>query len=228
MRRSSTEMLEIVAKGLDDLLDRVTFVGGTTTFFYIDDRAAPRVRPTDDVDCVIDIVTRKDYYEFEKEIREHGFRNSMEPGDPICRWVYEGVKIDIMPIDPDILGFSNKWYKDGIDNSEKKTLPSGKEISVFTLPHFVATKIEAHKSRGDADLRFSTDLEDIITVMDGRSELSILHDSPENVKSYLKAEFSSLLKNEQFDESVQAFIGTGPTSTARAIRIIDFLKEFTS
>lgn len=29
---------------------------------------------------------------------------------PICRWTYDDEIVDIMPDDPSILGFSNRWY----------------------------------------------------------------------------------------------------------------------
>jgi hypothetical protein len=47
---SSLEMLEVIAGGLQDLLDEVVFVGGATVALYATDPAAPEARPTDDVD----------------------------------------------------------------------------------------------------------------------------------------------------------------------------------
>jgi len=224
----SLEMIEITAQGLRELINSVTFVGGATAFFYIDDTASPRIRPTTDVDCVIEIVSRNEYNSFEKQIRKYGFKDMTGPDDPICRWKYENVTVDIMPTDEAILGFTNKWYTDGIHYAEKRRLPSGAEISIFSLPYFIATKIEAHKSRGDTDIRFSTDLEDIVSVLDGQKDLNKLFDAPTKVKEYLMEEFKVLLKNHQFIESIQGFISQGPTTLQRTKRIIDFLKDFTS
>ncbi|MEO5971264.1 MAG: hypothetical protein ABIQ95_15160 [Bdellovibrionia bacterium] len=42
----SVEMIEIIAQGLGDLVSQVIFVGGATIGLYIDDAAAPEVRPT--------------------------------------------------------------------------------------------------------------------------------------------------------------------------------------
>jgi hypothetical protein len=50
-------------------------------------------------------------------LRQLGFSQGTEPDDPICRWVVEDVKVDVMPTDEDILGFSNKWYSQAIENS---------------------------------------------------------------------------------------------------------------
>ena len=54
-------MLELVAQGLKNLREEVVFVGGTTTAFYIDDPAAPDARPTNDVDCIVELASTGDF-----------------------------------------------------------------------------------------------------------------------------------------------------------------------
>ena len=49
------DMIETVAAGLGPLRDEAVFVGGASTCLHIDDPAAESVRPTDDVDCVIEV-----------------------------------------------------------------------------------------------------------------------------------------------------------------------------
>ena len=108
-------MVEIVASGLKDLLPEMVFVGGATVTLYLSEentKSESSVRPTDDVDCVIEVASRTEYTKLEKKIRSLGFKHSMEQGAPLCRWVYSGITVDIMPTDPKILGFSNKWYKE--------------------------------------------------------------------------------------------------------------------
>jgi hypothetical protein len=56
MSLKNIDMIEIVAAGLRELCDQVVFVGGATTSFYIDDPASAEMRPTDDVDCVVEIL----------------------------------------------------------------------------------------------------------------------------------------------------------------------------
>jgi len=52
------EMITIVARGLRDLKEEVVFVGGATVGLHITDPAAPEVRLSKDVDCVVEITTR--------------------------------------------------------------------------------------------------------------------------------------------------------------------------
>ena len=52
-----------------------------------------------------------------------------------------------------IYGFSNRWYEEAFEARERRTLPGGREINVFPLPYFIATKIEAYRDRGKGDFR---------------------------------------------------------------------------
>ena len=218
-------MIETIAAGLAPLLDRVVFIGGASTCLLIDDPAAQLVRPTDDVDCVMEIASRLDYSEIESELRRLGFVHDMEPGAPICRWRYKGVKVDVMPDDPSILGFSNRWYKEGIACAQDVVLPRGRSILCFTLPYFLASKIEAFKSRG-TDFRTSHDVEDIVIVMDGRIDLDEISRAPSSVAAYLRCEFNIFLEDTNFVESVHGHLPPDPSNAARANRMIAFLRDF--
>jgi predicted nucleotidyltransferase len=223
--QSPIDMIEIAAVGLGDLLGSVVFVGGAITSLYQKDVAAPNIRPTKDVDCIIEIAGRIKYYHLEEKLRKLGFKNDITSGT-ICRWIYNDVTVDVMPIDEKILGFSNKWYPEGMSNTMTAILPSGREISILTLPYFVATKIEAFKGRGGGDYRMSEDIEDIVIVLDGQVDFEQMRRAPASVKQYLKAEFKKLSSEDQFLESAAAYIGYTKTSTGRAIRVLDFMKDY--
>lgn len=110
---SNINMLHTVAQGLDYLLPNVVFVGGSVTELYATDSAATEVRPTEDVDCVLELVSYSKLDDFENVLRKLKFTNDIESGI-ICRWKYAGVTVDIMPNDAAVFGFSNEWYKKGM------------------------------------------------------------------------------------------------------------------
>jgi hypothetical protein len=80
------ELLELAESALGELVEQVVFVGGATIGLWISDPAAPSVRPTDDVDVVVEVATRGDYYDFETKLRGAGFGEDQESG-VICRGV---------------------------------------------------------------------------------------------------------------------------------------------
>ncbi len=221
-----TKKIEQVAKALKSLKDNVYFIGGAAVSLYINDPAVQEIRQTKDIDCIIEVTTRTEYYTLEEKLQELGFRHYTKKDAPICRWIYKSTIVDIMPTEPSILGFSNPWYPEGIENAIKITLSGGTTISAFTLHHFIASKIEAFKSRGNNDFRTSYDIEDIITVLDGQANLDILFNGPTNVISFLKDYFRKLIKSGNFEEALLCHLEPGPTRNARAQRIMDFLAVF--
>jgi hypothetical protein len=50
-------LLETVAAGFGELLEKVVFVGGIVTSLYMDSPSASEPRPTEDVDCVVEALT---------------------------------------------------------------------------------------------------------------------------------------------------------------------------
>lgn len=83
MPTDNTEMLQTVANGLGDLIDELVFVGGAVAELYADDPASSDIRPTQDVDCTIELSSYGDQTELEDELRTKGFVNDTSQGAPI-------------------------------------------------------------------------------------------------------------------------------------------------
>lgn len=81
----SLAMIRVVAEKLGPLREQVAFLGGATTFLLVTDPAAPVVRGTLDVDVIVEVPSRMDYYQLEESLRTLGFIQSMGPDHPICR-----------------------------------------------------------------------------------------------------------------------------------------------
>lgn len=203
-------MLQTVANGLGELRDEMVFVGGAVAELYADNPAASEIRPTIDVDCVIEISSRLQFARMEENLRVRGFTNDTSKGAPICRWIYKDIKVDVMPTDSKVLGFTNRWYEEGIEIKISKTLPNGTEVFVFPPEYYLAAKFEAHNSRGGNDLRQSHDFEDIIYILDNCPDiLENISGSNPNVKMYLKKECQNLLENPNITEGIETALPYG-------------------
>jgi len=77
MPTGNLERLTKVARGLGDLLDHVVFVGGSVVELYVDDPGAQEVRPTIDVDCVVEPLVAEDLQGFEAILEKRGFRHDL-------------------------------------------------------------------------------------------------------------------------------------------------------
>jgi hypothetical protein len=129
-------MLTTVAEGLADLLPDMVFVGGAVVELYIpDDIEIAEVRQTEDVDCVAEITGRNDFTELEERLRKLGFQHEK---NIICRWIYKDVIVDVMPTDEKILGFSNRWYREGITHAISYHLSDTTVINILPVTWFIA------------------------------------------------------------------------------------------
>jgi len=222
MPDENIEMLQTVADGLEELREEIVFVGGAGAELYADDPASSDIRPTQDVDCTIELRSYKEHTELEEGLKTKGFVNDTSQGAPICRWIYQDIKVDVMPTDENILGFNNQWYPGGVDNKISKTLPDGTEINVFPPEYYLASKFDAHHDRGGNDLRQSHDFEDIIYVLDNCLDiLENIRNANEDVKNFLKAECESLLKNDGLSEGIECALPLG--SDSDRVEIIETL-----
>jgi len=200
----SALQLEAAAAVLGPLLEEVVFVGGATIYLWITDPAAPPVRATEDVDVVCEVATRVEYYRLCARLRERGLQEAT--GEPVlCRWrsVEPKLVLDVMPTNPEILGFSNPWYEEAIAKAATVVLDSGEKLRAATPPLLVATKLSAWKGRGSGDLIGSLDVHDILTLFDGRPELTTEIEASESwLRQFLHAELAELQAEPYFDYAV--------------------------
>ena len=115
---AALEMVKTVARLLGSLRERAVFLGGAATSLLRTDPALPHIRTTLDVDVIVEVLSRMDYYRLEDSLRELGFTHSIDSDHPVCRLSFQGVIVDVMPTDTKVLGFSNRWYSQAIHQSE--------------------------------------------------------------------------------------------------------------
>jgi hypothetical protein len=154
------------------LLGQIVFVGGCAAGLLITDPGAAPIRPTIDVDAIVELASYPELIDIGNRLRQLGFEQPHIEGAPLCRWVREKVIFDLMPVDSRILGFSNRWYGPALENAVG-TAVGEHQIRLISAPYFLATKLEAFHGRGQFDYRTSHDLEDLVAVLDGRPEIVV-------------------------------------------------------
>ena len=107
--------------------------------------------------------------------------------------------MDLMPTDETVLGFSNRWYGEAARSALRLSLTSGKEINLISAPAFLATKFEAFRTRGKADLIASHDFEDIVNVVEGRAAIvEEVGAGDTALRDYLAAQFAAIIAMPDF------------------------------
>lgn len=229
MRDPNLDQLIAVAGALRPLLPELVFVGGCLTGLLITDEAAGEPRTTIDVDAIVEITSYAQYAEFGNRLRSLGFREDTRDGAPVCRWVQGGMILDVMPLDENILGFSNRWYRAAMDASVTKKLRDDLEIRMVTAPYFVATKLEAFKGRGSGNFLGSHDLEDVVSVVDGRENLAPeVRAAGAELSEYVRRTLAKLLENPAFIDALPGFLLPDVASQSRIGIVLERLRDLAS
>jgi len=187
-----------VAKALEELNEQMVFVGGAVVGLYADGETVEEVRPTEDIDLTINVVSLSDWRQLDKRLYELGI--SPDPdGHAICSYKYGSIPLDIMSIEDGLRGPSNRWYAIGLEDLWKVEIEDV-SIQILSAPCYLATKFEAYNDRG-SDYRTSHDFEDIIFVLSNRetivNEVKIAHES---ICQFLQEELKNIVDSGYSEE----------------------------
>lgn len=217
------EQIKKIAGAFEILQSKIVFVGGAVVYCYAD-RPTSGIRPTDDIDVIVEVLNYNDRVELEERLWKQGFTNDIDSG-VACRFLYHQIVVDIMPIHDESMNFNNAWYRYGFDHSIAFQIDDSTTIQILSAPCFLATKFEAFKDRGQSDGRTSHDFEDIVFILENRSEIwSELNAADIPLKEYLRAEFEHLLQQKYLSEWIDGHVERGtPPATGQ---IIENIGEF--
>ncbi|MBJ7375544.1 hypothetical protein [Sphingobium sp.] len=201
VRGQLLEMLAAVATAIgDELREQLVFVGGCSSALLITDPyTIEDVRMTDDVDLIVNLTGKGKWLVLQDQLSRSGFKVASEDG-LMCRMRLGELKVDFMPDDAALLGFTNRWYARGIETAVTATLTPDLQIKHLTAPYFLATKLEAYLGRGGNDPLRSHDLEDVLLVIDGREELlAEVLEADDDVRTFIAKQLRDLQAHEYFD-----------------------------
>jgi hypothetical protein len=199
------------------------------TTLLITDEAASAPRITLDVDAIAEITSYAEYADFGNRLRALGFKEDTSEGAPLCRWTHGRTILDVMPLDEKILGFSNRWYRAAMDSSVAVRLSADLEIRAVTAPFFIATKLEAFKGRGMGDFLGSHDLEDLVSVVDGRETLvSEVRADRDDLRTYIETEIMALLAAGGFLDALPGYLLPDAASQSRIGIVLKRLRDLAS
>jgi hypothetical protein len=119
----NVHIVEAIAAYLGELCNDVVFVGGCSAGMLLTEMRSQSIRITQDVDVIASVTTLGDYHKLEDQLRDKGFQNDISPHAPICRWIHNQqsglpVLLDLMPSNPEVLGFANRWYPLAIQTAQ--------------------------------------------------------------------------------------------------------------
>ena len=171
---------------------------------YVDDSGAPEVRPTKDIDIVLEIASQFELEELRQKLAKRGIYFVPEE-KVVCRFKYQNILLDVMATKEVGWAPANPWFQAGFNYPEVRHLD---EVTIKIMPfaYFLASKFAAFRDRGK-DPRTSRDFEDIVYVLDNRTTMvSDILESEEDVKGFLITELSIVLTDASLQEAVEGHL----------------------
>ena len=191
--------------------DRFVFIGGGLVPLLITDLGAAPARPTKDVDVVFAITTLSEYSYIRQDLLNVGFQDDITLDKPACALFYGDWRVDFLCSSPGIIDAGNRWFSAVLEDPVEEMLEDVVILRAST-PSWIATKLEAWFDRGrlpsGALDYFHQDLEDIIAVVDGRSECVVeIAKSTEAVGTFLRKTFGMMVANLDFQSALPGHTG---------------------
>jgi len=215
MSDPNRQLFERAVRFLEPVLDQLVFAGGCATGMLITDPAAAGIRPTRDVDVIVDLASYDQYATLALRLRALGLTEDTRAGAATGRWHHDEIIVDILPTEPAVLGFSNRWYGPALASPTRISV-AGLQPRLVAPALFLATKLEAFRIRGHADIVTSSDLEDIVTIVDGRPQVvTEIAGADDRVRQFVAAQLQELLAHRRFTDSLADFLPHDRASQAR-------------
>ena len=207
--------LRAVSERLDQTGLDYAFTGGSIVNLLLDDPELSPARPTDDVDVIVEIVSGTRYSDVEAVFRGLGFEHDMRQGAPMCRWRLGTLVVDIMPTEGERLGLNTQWFKEvlacAIETDYAHT-----RLKVVSPIGLLVTKHLTFSERGDGDYYASHDLEDFVTVVDGRKDIvDEVDQALPPLRDYLVKGVCDWLKTPEFIEALPGHLPADSASQQR-------------
>jgi len=216
------EALRAVARRLEPLETKFVFLGGAVIELLVDNPTVSELRPTKDVDVVAEVLTTSAFYTLEEKLRDAGFRHDTSEGAPLCRWLVDGYRVDVLPVEASPVGMNTRWFREVVEFSLPKSLGDGCEIDVVSAPVFIATKFEAYRDRGKGDFQASHDIEDVVSLIDGCAAIvELVASAPLAVRGFVVQGLSSWTNRTEWTHLVAGHLSGMSLSAGRESIVCD-------
>jgi hypothetical protein len=136
----NAELHAKVAQKFDPLGLKYAFVGGSIVEFLLDRPELTPVRPTDDLDIIVEVMANRRYSDLESVLRQAGFQHDMTQGAPRCRWRLDELIVDVMPTEGALLGLNTAWFAEALATATSRRI-LGVDVPMISPVAFIATKL---------------------------------------------------------------------------------------
>ena len=123
-------------------------------------------------------------------------------------------------MDSEALGMNSKWFPEALDLGQPTDLGENCSAKIISPALFLATKFEAFNDRGNGDYYGSHDVEDIVTLVDGRAKIvEDVSSAPEAVRMFIREGFEKFLNDPDFRDAFSGHL-SGLTGSRQRVPLV--------
>lgn len=194
-----------LAQQIPSALPHLVFVGGVTLPLYFTEPSAYTVRPSHELDAIVNLPSRLDFLQLEARMTEQGARHVSPPDALPSRWEVGSIRLNLIPFYTESMGFLNRWHEEGAFHAQSLPIMDIHRIKIFTPAYYLAAKIDAFRQRGEQHFRYSKDFEDIVALLDHRPEIvEEVQSAFYEVRAYIQGHITGWLSDPYMIEGVYA------------------------
>lgn len=190
IKMNKSIIIDLAAELQSTTIGRVILAGSGAMLFY-HDGTETTLRNTD-----IDLIVLSENFESYRNVVtqvldiDGVFPSTTYHNQLVCV-EYKGVNVDIIPSKPEILGYTNTWFKLAFELNPFLELNSN--VSVINSGLFVATKLEAALDQLSDDIFHTKHLADVLFTLDHvQISFDIDHPQSKSIYEYLGTGLESL------------------------------------
>ncbi|MAA79337.1 MAG: hypothetical protein CL916_08755 [Deltaproteobacteria bacterium] len=146
----------------------------------------------------------------------------------MCRYISpKGKMVDFLFPSSEVMGFSNQWYAKVVENPLSHHIQEN-HLLIAQPVLYLATKIEAFLSRGQAKPFESQDLEDIVALIDGCSVLvTSFQEQDQELREWIRSHLGDIQSQSWFETLCVGNLPRGGDERTREQRFLTRWKRLT-
>jgi hypothetical protein len=219
-------ILERSLVALEPMINRLVFVGRQVTGLLVTHRAALALRPTFSVDAVVIALSYSALDRLMADLARLGLRQEGDRTSRSGRWMAgEGVIVELIASDAHPSGIRGQWHEYALECT--LAVPLGtRTVRVAGAPAFLALKLAAFAERGLRAGAPDVDLEDVLAVVNGRSNLEReVAAAPAEVRRFIRDQLAALVSRTDADSVLDAHIPDAARFPQLAVASLERLRR---
>jgi hypothetical protein len=197
------------AKRMQPMLSQLVFCGGCSTALMFSEAGFIRPSPPQWLDVIASTEGELGHMGLTIKLKEIGMREDTMIGRG--RWKMGALTVCFWNVDPVFNPFASRFIRDAFAMPRKYVAAPELSVRLANAAFFMAMKLEAFLGRGLANYHSSDDLNDLVSLLAGRTEIAFdLKLAAPPVRAFVQRGLAELKPKSDFQEAIKRILNHDP------------------